>query len=255
MILEDDVDWDVRIRRQLRDFALSAHALIQPLQGSPGSYADPTYPRPSDGSPRTVPDMPFDGLPATIPPRSSPYGDGWDVLWLGHCGMQFPSEDDMARPVGRVVQHNDATVPEKKHLWGLNTPFTLHDRYPDHTRAVHHVQEGVCTLGYAVSQRGAQRLLYDVGLKGVTDAFDILLRFFCEGTQGRSKHNCLTTQPGLFQHHRTVGPERESSDIGTHSDSFRDKALTDMVRWSVRLNANELLNGGTKFQDQFPDGG
>ncbi|KND88357.1 hypothetical protein TOPH_06972 [Tolypocladium ophioglossoides CBS 100239] len=255
LILEDDCDWDISIRQQLRDFARSAHALTQPLQSSPGSYADPTYPQPSNSSPPTVPDIPFDKLPATVPPKSSPYGEGWDVLWVGHCGMHFPSKDNKAMPKGRVVRYNDMTVPEMRHLWSLNVPFTLAQKYPNHTRAVHHAQDGVCTLGYAVSQRGAQKILYHVGLKEVTDPFDILLKLFCDGSARRSTdmHNCLTTQPGLFHHHRTVGHHSEASDIGDHGDGFRDNAYTDMVRWSVRLNAIELMNGGTSFHDQFPD--
>jgi hypothetical protein len=29
--------------------------------------------------------------------------------------------------------------------------------------------------------------------------------------------------------------------------------MTDMVRWSVRLNADALLEGRTDFVDQYPD--
>ncbi|KAK6958436.1 hypothetical protein Daesc_001237 [Daldinia eschscholtzii] len=252
LILEDDVDWDIRIKRQLQDLALSTRAITQPLPHSK-LYADPTFPAPSKESFTVVPDISFNSLPTTEPPRISPYGDNWDLLWIGHCGMHFPFEDNPVIPKGRVIHLKDETVAPKKNLWTFNIPFTLKDKYPEHTRAVHHVQEGVCTLGYAVSQAGARKLLHELGLKDVTDGFDILVRFFCEGAKGRKYHRCLTTQPALFHHHRAAGPLSAESDIGDHGGGFREKGSTDMVRWSVRLNADVLLEGGTDFVDQYPD--
>lgn len=253
LILEDDTDWDVRLKHQLRDFSLSTQALTQPLLGPSEAYADSTYPTPSIDSPGVIADLSFDLLPTTILPEISPYGDNWDLLWIGHCGMHFPFEDNRLVPKGRVIHRNDASVAQKQYLWTLNIPFTLKERYPEHTRAVHHAQEGVCSLGYAVSQKGAQKLLHEIGLKDVTDGFDTLLRFFCEGAEGRKRHECLTVQPALFQHHRAAGPLSALSDVGDHGTGFRDVSSTDMVRWSVRLNADALLAGSGEIIDQYPD--
>lgn len=105
--MEDDADWDVRIRDQLNDLAKASYALTQPLAGTEGNeYADVTYPKPLEGSPPSVPDFEFDSLPATVEPLISPYGDEWDVLWLGHCGMRFPYQDNKVIPKGRVVQED-----------------------------------------------------------------------------------------------------------------------------------------------------
>ncbi|KAI1774904.1 hypothetical protein F4818DRAFT_55230 [Hypoxylon cercidicola] len=253
LILEDDTDWDIRLKHQLKEFSLSAQALTQPLLGSSELYVDPTYPKPSADSPKVVPDLSFAQLPSTELPKISPYGDSWDLLWIGHCGMHFPFEDNPVIPKGRVIHQDDVSVAQKQYLWTLNIPFTLKEKYPEHTRAVHHVQEGVCSLGYAISQRGAQKLLHEIGLKDLTDGFDILLRFFCEGAKGRKRHECLTVQPALFHHHRAAGPLSAASDIGYHGPGFRDRSSTDMVRWSVRLNADTLLEGGSEIVDQYPD--
>lgn len=253
LILEDDTDWDVRIRRQLHDFALVSRALIQPLAGRPGEYADPTFPRPPAELPVATPEMAFDRLPATAPPAVSPYGDDWDVLWIGHCGMHFPFDGSRHVPKARVIRLGDETVAPKDNIWTYNIPFTLKEQYPEHTRAYHHVQEGVCSLGYAVSRRGARRLLHEVGLKDVGAPFDLLLRYACEGEHGRSPAaHCLTTQPAFFQHHRAAGPTSSMSDIGNHDGGFRETPMTDMIRWSVRLNADRLLEGRTDFVDQYP---
>ncbi|KEY66770.1 hypothetical protein S7711_11173 [Stachybotrys chartarum IBT 7711] len=251
LILEDDTDWDVRLRSQLHDFALSTRVLTQPLLGQDGLYADTTYLDPA-AVPKRGPDLDFSSLPATVPPSISPYGDNWDMLWVGHCGMQFPFDDNKQIAKGRVIHHDDVTMPKRDYLWTLNNPFTLKEQYPEHTRAVHHAMEGVCTLGYAVSNKGARRLLQEVALKDINEPIDILLRFFCEGTQGRRKHTCLTIQPALFQHHRTAGPVSAESDIGNHGEGFNEKSKTDMIRWSVRLNVDNILDGNDMW-DQLPD--
>ncbi|KAJ2996244.1 hypothetical protein NUW58_g1042 [Xylaria curta] len=212
LILEDDVDWDVRLRNQLQDFAVSANALAQPLANAAGSleYADTTYPNPSDKSPNSLPDLAFDRLPATTAPLDSPYGDEWDVLWLGHCGMHFPFAND--------------------------------------------VQDGICSLGYAVTRRSARKLLHEVGLRRVNTAFDIMLRWFCEGAgdPNRGYHNCLTTQPSLFQIHLAAGPKKYNSDISDHGVGDQEEK-TEVLRWSVKMNTEALMGGRTDFVDQYPN--
>jgi hypothetical protein len=254
LILEDDADWDVRIKEQLRHFALCSRALTQPLSEASLqlSYADSTYPSPSDPSAVPASDISFDNLPTTIPPKSSPYGDHWDFIWVGHCGMHFPFRPGKNIPKGRVIQI-DHTVPQQQHLRTLSSPDDLKVQYPNHTRAVHHVQDGVCSLGYAITQATARQLLYSIGLNDVNTAYDILLRQFCEGTGGRKYHNCLTMQPSLFQHHRPAGSKNAESDISDHGEGFREVAVTDVVRWSTRMNWEVLLDGRTDFVDQWPD--
>lgn len=274
LILEDDVDWDVRLRDQLYDFALSAHALTQPLANSTSSnsapqYADTTFPDPRAGLP-SIPDLAFDSLPATLAPTASPYGDQWTVLWLGHCGMRFPfppsyhnDNNERAVPKGRVVRAADPTVPQQQHLWTISDPDDLKAQYANHTRVTHHMQDGVCSLAYAVTRKGARQLLLELGLKPLAAPFDIELRWFCEGGGGDAprggggagRHTCLTTQPSLFGIHLPAGPRKSSSDITDHGDGFQEKAVTRNVRYSVRMNADALMEGRRtdELVDQWPD--
>jgi len=255
LILEDDADWDIRLKDQLRDLAKATHALTQPLSSNPLLYADSTYPKPHDAAAVPVADLNFGDLPSTLAPQHSPYGDNWDLLWVGNCGMRFPSAKVASSekiPKGRVVIP-DPTVPQKHYLKTVSDPDDVKEQYTDHTRVVHHASDGICSLGYAITQRGARKLLHDVGLFEVTSPYDLLLRQYCEGSGGRKYHNCIAMQPSLFHHHRPAGAMSAESDITSHGDDYRKKAVTDNVRWSTRLNWEALLEGRTDFQDQFPD--
>lgn len=227
--MEDDVDWDTRLKDILKDYARSSNAL---LNSTPGDA------------------IAFDNLPLKPAPAASPYGDGWDVLWLGHCGMDFA-------PAGsRIIHFNDATVPETQYLrsWDnkAETPLAV---YPNHTRVAMPLSEGVCSLAYAVSQKGARSILHSIGLEQLDDAFDIMLRHFCVGSNGRQAHRCLGVLPQIFDHHWRKVSSSSDSDIEDHGTSTREKADTPNIRWSVRLNMDRLLSGETMLEDQYPDTG
>lgn len=196
-----------------------------------------------------VSDLQFDNLPSTIDPKHSPYGDNWDLIWTGHCGMRFPSEKVAFTekiPKARVVIP-DLSVPQQQYLKTISIPDEVKEQYPNHTRIVHHAAAGSCSLGYAITQAGARRLLHDIGLFDVTAPYDMLLRQFCEGSGGRKYHVCLAMQPAIFQHHRPAGPQ------GADGKGYRDKAVTENIRYSTRMNWDVLLERRTDFEDQYPD--
>ena len=250
----------MRIRPQLGDFALASRALIQPVTSKSRSFADPTYPSPQDSA-VIPPDIYFHDLPSTTVSTSSPYGDGWDILWLGHCGTRFPTSDVEAWagaskniPKGRVVQLNDPTVPEHDYLDLLSKEDDPRTKYPQHTRIVHHAMGSQCSLAYAISQTGARRLLYEMAIKSFSREYDLMLQDLCQGSDGREYLNCITVQPQLFNHHRPAGNPNDYSDITDHSgDVVREKGLTENIQWSAKLNFEKLLHGETDFQDQFPN--
>ncbi|KAH0559392.1 hypothetical protein GP486_004096, partial [Trichoglossum hirsutum] len=259
LIFEDDIDWDVRIKSQMRNVAMSTRALIQPLSSNPSRYADRTYPN-AIGDRTVPPDMYIDKLPSTIPPNTSPYGDGWDILWLGHRGAHFPNmghQQERAEasriPKGRVVHLNDPTVPEDQYhdFW---KDEGVPSKYPQHTRTVHHIMGGICSFAYAVSQAGARSLLHDASTT-FKDPFDAILMKACSGLKPYKYLNCLTVRPPLFSHHRPAGRRDADSEItmSENRPGTRKKGMTHWVRWSVRLNIEKLLRGRTDFDDQYPD--
>lgn len=257
LILENDVDWDIRLKQQLRSFALGAHLLLQPLTGTTSTFLDPTYPAPRspDDKPTNFDVADFTAARTVTPPTTSPYGDvhRWDVLWLGHCGTRFPKASDANAPLGRAVIADDASVPEQQHLDVEDGGWDLLTKYPAHTRVVHRARVSTCTLGYGVSQQGARRLLYELGIRNVTGTADMMFRSVCDGVEGRPLLTCLTVQPQIFSHHRRAGDVAAFSDINDRT-GYNEQAYTKNVRWSTRLNFDRLLYGRTDYVDLFRDG-
>lgn len=253
LILEDDADWDIRIKEQMQDFAKAARLLVQPVREGSDDLLDPTSPQPSSGQQPTSFEV---GKGQTRVPKSSPYGDveRWDLFWLGHCGCRFPRASDINAPLGRAVILNDTTVPEPQHVemqFGTNELIT---EYPAHTRVVSRARVNTCTLGYALSLPGARRLLYELGVHKMTGTTDMMFRSVCDGVDGRPIRTCLTVQPQLFQHHRPMGSESTFSDIDDHGTGYNERAFTRNIRWSTRLNLPKLLDGQTDYIDLFKDG-
>ena len=256
LVLEDDVDWDTRIKCQLKDFAKASRTLLQPLANSKDTFLDPTYPRPGNDSHPDSLEV-AENFWKTAEPATSPYGDidRWDLFWLGHCGCRFPRQSDGNVPLGRAVVSNDDTVPERQHLameYGSNE---LMREYPHHTRVVSRAWQNTCTIGYAISQPGARRLLYELSVHKMTGTTDMMLRSICQGSEGRPVRNCLTAQPQLFQHHRPRGHRSDISDISDHSiEGYNERAFTQNIRWSTRLNLANLIDDSPEIIDQFRDG-
>jgi len=223
--MEDDIDWDIRLKPLLKDYAISLAA----LSSSPSATA-----------------LSFASLPPYSLPTITPYGDDWDLLWLGHCGM-------MLSPEHVVIHTPDPSVPEPAYLAAWENSWTPLAQFPPHTRVVmSQVLEPVCSLAYAVSQRGAQSLLYHLGLRQFDLPFDVSLRAWCQGRDGNEVHRCPGVLPQFFEHHRRAGSTKHDSDINDN-EGFREKAETKNIRWSVQLNMERLVKGETEIVDQWPD--
>jgi hypothetical protein len=252
LILEDDADWDVRLKSQMQVFAQAARAFTQPSKGQTLAEQYSTEP----GT-----EFPITQLPLVSLPRVTPYGDSWDVLWLGHCGTEFPVSTTPNKPSTlRVTIPDDITVPPPSHLKAH--PFALQDtlaqKYPPHTRVVHASSRTTCTQAYAVSQQGARKLLWRFGLQTLTTGWDLMLRDWCDGlytelpgsgttsttpASGRGRAPvCVTVQPPLFSHHYGKGA---ASDIMAPGGGFvnKEREMTPYVRLSVRLNMERLVAG------------
>ncbi|KAF2869900.1 hypothetical protein BDV95DRAFT_620423 [Massariosphaeria phaeospora] len=309
LILEDDVDWDVRVRQNLQRFALASRFLSENKE----TLSSPKYKIENHLNPET-PETSFhilseNGITERLPSLSllsiykkqlsyshpqkngptSPYGDPsqWDILWIGHCGSGFPRNPDNhehteTTTANVILTHsNDQTVPVDKHLkahpfQGSLDPLAL--AYPNHTRIYHRSTGGeLCTVGYAVSQRGARRLLHQFAIKAWNGIFDSELGRWCAGEDPQTEtpdaartsptkqepfvakgeklakgkeRVCLTSQPPIFAHHHPMNGE---SDIGGLGGGYARKYETKYLRYSVRMNMEKLVQGIKDYVDQWPD--
>lgn len=208
LIMEDDMDWDVSIKGQLSQFAVGAREITE----SPS----------------------VDG--------GSPYGDNWDLLWLGHCGELFPEmvEPKLDNPDTRkYLIENDQTVPSFKNIKGM---IKWQD-YPERTRFVHRTGGPICTFAYALSYTGAQKVLYALSVDGLHGPFDNALSDLCRYQFYNTR--CVSATPAYFFHHKPKGYMSKDSDIQGYGagGEIREKGMTENIVYSARLNIVQLLTG------------
>ncbi|KAI1500959.1 glycosyltransferase family 25 protein [Biscogniauxia marginata] len=227
LIMEDDMDWDVHIKTQLAQFASAAEAI------QTGLHHDQTLSSPS------------------------PYGQNWDMLWLGSCvtnfdedlapHLQIPDEDRESR---KVLIKNDPTVPSLKHI-KANGSFNW-DSYPPQTRIVYVPGDNVCSFTYALSTSGAEKALQYMGIEGQNKPFDNHLSDLCRLRANGMR--CISVVPSLFVHHRPKGRISSDSDINGNwqDEEVREVGFTENVVYSTRLNLKSLVRGlapGKQWED------
>ncbi|KAE8364254.1 hypothetical protein BDV27DRAFT_116054 [Aspergillus caelatus] len=194
-IMEDDADWDVNLKKQLQRFA-SASQLVR-------------------GDTR---------------PSHSPYGDSWDLLWIGHCGVAFKTG-----PIH--VTTDDTTVvplPELPRYW-----HGFPAGADNGTRLVARLHDGVCSLGYAITYLGAQKILSGLSLTPQGDGapFDVAIGRFCQNDWLR----CIAPFPSLIGLWKAAGPKARGSDIHD-DDGWIEKETPVGTVYSAMYNAGRLLN-------------
>ncbi|KAI1371889.1 glycosyltransferase family 25 protein [Hypoxylon crocopeplum] len=237
LIMEDDMDWDVRLKPQLERIAQGARALLSSTSKTP----------------------------------SSPYGDDWDLMWLGHCGEVFPEtlDENKEKPADdpgiqymsrKFVIEKDLTVPPKDRVTGL-VDFKSH---PEFTRFLHITGAPICTFAYALSQRGARKVLFDLSVDHLTGPFDNALAGLCRravstwGTKDSTASGdrgldakCISVTPPIFFHHKARGLVNGDSDIQTVEDGqIREKGRTENIVWSARNNIRNMILG-TRMESQY----
>ena len=203
LILQDDADFDVTFRSQLELFALGSQTLLDTPKGS----------------------TPF-----------SPYGDDWDVLWLGHCASSFASNDSR-----RFLIKNDPTVAPPSHWfnWGDIPDMSPYD---NSTRVVYFNAASICLFGHALSLHGAQKVLKYLSMDIFNRPVDIGMMQMCNDP--KRKFKCISVFPQLIADHRPAGNKDKDSDIiiPEPGGDVRQQGFTNNIVHSARLNAEALMD-------------
>ncbi|KAL9599371.1 MAG: hypothetical protein Q9219_003904 [cf. Caloplaca sp. 3 TL-2023] len=212
LIFEDDADWDVSFRDQLLNFATGSQWLLN--------------------------------TPAGHTPHS-PYGDDWDLLWLGHCALA-PIQDDPRR----VLFENDPSTTPWVHRFNLGTiPDMTH--YDNTTRIMYATRGGICLYAYALSYRGAQKILFHLSMSYYHRPVDFGIHDMCEDPARNFR--CVGVFPQMVDSHRGAGSSSKDSDISTGEEKVRKKGFSYNIVRSTRLNVGHLIDGEVeKVESQWP---
>ena len=212
--MEDDADWDIGLKDQLDLFAQGSQFVTSV---SPGEKLH------------------------------SPYGDDWDLIWLGHCGNEIKPDDER-----RFVIRNDATVPDgPRRINFAAIPDMAREGYDNQTRIVYRAKRGVCLYAYALSYRGARKLLRDQATQSVFKPIDLGIGDWCEQNHDIK---CIGVFPQIVDSHKAAGRLSRDSDIGNYSpEEIRQQGYTFNIVKSTRLNVDHLLAGERdKVERQWP---
>ncbi|KAF2203280.1 hypothetical protein GQ43DRAFT_367291 [Delitschia confertaspora ATCC 74209] len=173
LILEDDVDWDIRLRSVQAPLAATAvRKMLPPAK----------------------PFSPFQKAQEVSQNHTQYWGNptSWDLLYLGHCGDYFGEvnyeglkkiqEKSLLDELPHSL-YEDPSLPVKSDLHPFTEQLFAMFDVPDHTRFLHRSKFPLCTFGYAVSRAAAERLLTDLAPSklrpGGPRAFDVAVLHAC----------------------------------------------------------------------------
>lgn len=262
LILEDDADWDFRLREQLLQCSHASRKLPGMLKEAEKHDEKhvhvPTSESRAQEQPKSDPvelekrsSIILPSLSARHIPKTDPYGADWDILWLGHCGAKLPPASP--HHPNRLLALNDPTVPSPQFLKPMrNRPMDSYAAlYPPQTRIYHRTNTTLCTVAYALTQHGARKILYQHGIRDFSKGYDFALSDYCNGLTAETTKTttplCLTVNPPIFSHYFGEedggGGARGGSDI-TGTGAGGKETGTRYVKVSVRGNLEGLVRGG-----------
>lgn len=212
LIIEDDVDWDTRLRTT--QIPQTAYAIRELLNSHEGYYGDT---------------------------------NSWDIIWLGHCGDYFDANRGMNIP--NIKAYADPAMPTLDRLHSWTRDFLLGLGAENQQRLVHKSVSPLCSFAYAVTRPAAMRLYNELAVREPSrgqgnpcKAYDVRLLEACrdEGMK------CITVNPELFHHSHTqseIAQATENNEQGS-SDASAEGAVTAPtvnIRCSARSSRWEEL--------------
>jgi GR25 family glycosyltransferase involved in LPS biosynthesis len=132
-------------------------------------------------------------------------------------------------------------------------PDSLKTQFPDDsTRFLFKAEADCCTYGYAVSNRGAKKILAQLELDHIEVPVDLALSDLCGG-KGRRQIDCYAPFPQIIGTYRQAGPPSRDSDISSSETSvIREEESVNTV-YSTRRNIQRLVAGDATVFSQWDD--
>lgn len=185
----------------------------------------------------------------------SPYGDSWDIMWVGHCSIKSSTFD----PRRWVIPHDPTVVPPESRTEFDKAHMRHWEAGPNadnQTRIVFVPTWGYCVGAYAVSLHGAMKILYHESMSKFNSPFDMGLGWMCADPQSWSDLRCIAPYPTIVGISRPAGNTEKFSDIDP--DKFTEISVSETSHsehlvFPTRQNIGRLLAGQVEFQSQYPD--
>ncbi|KAK9465387.1 hypothetical protein V1512DRAFT_242100 [Lipomyces arxii] len=223
LILEDDIDWDVKIHEI---FA----TLSEKLQHNPLRLDTPTERE----------------------RMAAPYGLDWDVLMVGQCkDVSNPNRLDLS------FSYHDSNGPYEKQIAELfrSQMRKLTDKEDlNRQRIITPTWEPVCTMGYAITRVGAMRLLTNLSYLGLHAAVDTEIGNHMKAGNLRG----YTVTPPIFNAWRVSG--WKDTDIQVHRQYYKSvgkgnkRGKSMNLKESARIKMLEALkqDNWARYNEKFP---
>lgn len=186
---------------------------------------------------QTIVDWPFKPSNNTErfgePMEPSPYGENWDIVWIGHCGSSNQGN-------GRYYATNDTTVPPEDHEFKFGSSPQDEQHRPG-TRIIYDLTSTVCSTGYAISYVGAVKLVEY--FKESQANLDLKLMDLC---REKVDLTCVGVYPQVItaaQSHSNIEHaegETASNEVATEEVLVR---AGPAIQYSARINAEVAKKG------------
>lgn len=227
LIIEDDADWDVSLHNQLRGAAQGFRWLLNDKENT-----------------------------------FSPYGDHWDLLWLGHEGIKprdhpHPTADRARR---WVVPEDPTVVPPNTRSteYGPGMTFepnmTQWEEGPNadlQTRIMFLSGMAIGSSSWAISLKGAEKILNKASLSPYNSPIDWGVGSMCN--EKGSDMTCLASFPAIIGTSKPAGGADRGSDIATSGLKRYEAPTSRRTTFSTRLNLKRILNGETQYLSTNPN--
>lgn len=224
LIVEDDVDFSVGIKSQMDEISKTI----------------------LENRVSTLKSDPIEGLVEIIK-NEYPYNSDWDILWLGHFGLEFTQDSEVWPYHDPYALPWDRLTSEFNNYYELQVQESKRDR-----TAPQQVVRGaapMATYAFAVTRDAAQRIIEKLR-REKAQRFDLTLHIDCKGLQLR----CMAPVPEVFHHHQVEGGQSlgksgnlDSTEHDLNWWRTRHK-YTYNVEWSARCQAGQ---GGEKLGDKW----
>lgn len=207
--MESDVDWDLRIKDIMSGVAEGVNRLIDwPFENTLNTKEAPLQ-------------------------HSSPYGDKWDVIWIGHCAAHDYGN-------GRIYEIHDPTVPPEDHEYTFGGRPT-DDQHKPGTRIMFQLRGVICAYAYAVSYQGAKKMLKHVEEDGTNLPADFFIGSFCNE---KADIACAGVWPQVMTAASTASNIAHGD--GAVTSNANDASPGPALQYSARFNSKLVLDGGTR---------